>query len=269
MKAIISHDIDHITVWEHVFKDVIIPKFMVRTNIELAIGKISMNEYLLRWGDFFKNKWQNIDELITFNNVNHIPSSFFIAVKSGIGLNYSDTSVLLWMDQMKMRHCELGIHGIEFNDAKLMQQEFNKFREMSGQQNFGIRMHYVKNTNNTFHLLEETGYSYDSTVHAFENPYKVGNMWEFPFQIMDGWVIENHKKWQSKNLQQAKDYTRQLIDKAADLDLSFLGIDFHDRYFSSSFKTWLDWYVWLVEYLKQQKIETVNFNTAIQSLEAK
>ena len=60
MKAIISHDIDHLTVWEHT-TDLILPKFVVRANIELVMGKISIGEYMLRIGDFFKNKWQHND----------------------------------------------------------------------------------------------------------------------------------------------------------------------------------------------------------------
>lgn len=269
MKAIISHDIDHITVWEHLFRDTIIPKYLTRMHIELFSGKISMREYTLRWSDFFKNKWQNVDELITFNNISGIPSSFFVAVNKGVGLNYSNTSALLWIDQMKSRHCEIGLHGIEFDNASLMEKEFDLFKDLTKSERFGIRMHYVRNTGRTFELLAKAGYRYDSTEYAFKNPYKIGDMWEFPFQIMDGWIIENYKKWQSLNLVQAKENTIKLIDKAHAQKLDYLGIDFHDRYFSHSFKTWLDWYMWLVDYLKSNKIAFVNYDMAIRELESR
>jgi hypothetical protein len=48
-------------------------------------------------------------------------------------------------------------------------------------------------------------------------------MWEFPFQIMDGWIIENYKRWQTLNLEQAKENTKRLIDKAIEADLEYLG----------------------------------------------
>jgi hypothetical protein len=86
---------------------------------------------------------------------------------------------------------------------------------------------------------------------------------------MDGWVLENGKKWQSLNLQQAKENTIKIIDKAHQENLLYLGIDFHDRYFSHSFNTWLNWYMWLVEYLKSNKIEFVNYDMAIKELEKK
>lgn len=267
MKAIISHDIDHISVWEHLFRDTIIPKYLARMHIELFSGKISTREYTLRWSDFFKNKWQNIDELITYNNINNIPSSFFIAVSKGVGLNYSNEQAALWIEQMKLRNCEINLHGIAYNDEKVMKNEFDLFSKLTKNEQIGIRMHYVRNTNRTYSLLSDTGYRFDSTEHAFKNPYKIGSMWEFPFQIMDGWIIENYKSWQSLNLNQAKENTIKLIDKARENELNYLGIDFHDRYFSHSFKTWLDWYMWLVEYLKANKIEFIDFNGAIKELE--
>lgn len=269
MKAIISHDIDHITVSEHLLKDTIIPKFMMRMHIEMALGKISLREYILRWADFFKNKWQNIDELITYNNINHIPSSFFIAVNKGVGLNYSQKNALQWVLQMKLRNCEIGIHGIDFDSLEAISKEHQQFEALSNSKKFGIRMHYVRNNEHTLQNLAKAGYLYDSTEHAFKNPYKIGNMWEFPFQIMDGWVIENGKSWQSVNLEKAKNNTLRLIEKASNENLEYLGIDFHDRYFSHSFKTWLNWYMWLIEYLKQNNIEFVNFNTAIEELNNK
>jgi hypothetical protein len=267
MKAIISHDIDHITVSEHLLKDLIVPKYMARIHIELALGKISVREYILRWSEFFKNKWQNIDELITFNNIHHVPSSFFIGVKNGLGLNYSSEAVMVWIDQIKLRQCELGVHGISFAEIDEIKEEHDLFLKYSSQSKTGMRMHYVRQNQNTLLNISKAGYIYDSTVCSFENPYKIGNMWEFPFQIMDGWVIEAGKKWQHVNLKQAKEKTKKLIDKAHSYDLKYLGVDFHDRYFNTSYKTWIDWYTWLVNYLIENKISFVNFDQAIKELE--
>jgi hypothetical protein len=268
VKAIISHDIDHISVTEHLFRDTIVPKFMARMHIELILGKISFREYMLRWADFVKNKWQNIDELITFNNIKQVPSSFFIGVNKGIGLSYSNELALVWIEQMKNRGCEIGVHGINYEDIHSVKSELDLFLNLSALPSAGIRMHYVRKDNNTLNFFNKAGYKYDSTVHAFENPYKIGEMWEFPFQIMDGWVIENGKSWQSIDLNQAKEKTKKLVEKAHQLNLQYLGIDFHDRYFSKSFGSWLNWYTWLIEYLTENKIEFVNFNTAIKELEA-
>ena len=268
MKAIISHDIDHITVSEHLLRDLIVPKFLVRSHLELAMGKISFSEYVYRWTDFFKNKWENIDELITYNNVKQIPSTFFIGVKKGIGLSYSNKMAAVWIEQILSRGCQVHVHGINFSDMDLIQEEKELFLKLSRQKQAGVRMHYVRTDQDTVRNLSKAGYIFDSTVHAFENPYKVGAMWEFPFQIMDGWVIENGKSWQSSSLQKAKEITMKQIDKAHKHNLKYLGIDFHDRYFNKSFRTWLDWYVWVTEYLHKNKIPFVNYTTAIKEMDA-
>jgi hypothetical protein len=246
----------------------IVPKFLVRSHLELLMGKIGFSEYISRWTDFFKNKWQNIDELITYNNVKQIPSSFFIGVSKGKGLNYSNTPAVVWMEQIINRGCELNVHGINFSNLDVIKEEKELFFKLCNKHARGIRMHYVRTDQETVFNLSKAGYDFDTTVHAYEDPYKVGNMWELPFQIMDGWVIENGKRWQSANLNEAKERTKKQIDKAHKHNLKYLGIDFHDRYFSKSFKTWLDWYVWVTEYLARNKIEFINYANAVKELEA-
>lgn len=267
MKALISHDIDHITVSEHLFSDLIIPKFIFRSKIELLSGKISANEFMYRLADLLKNKWQNIDELISFNHTKNIPGSFFIGVRQGTGLSYTPELAAVWAKQIIARDCNLYVHGINYENLELISGEKNEFEKLFGIQAKGMRMHYVKQNADTIKNISKAGYAFDSTVHAFENPYKVGDMWEFPFQIMDGWVIENRKKWQCRNIEQCKDETKKLIDKARKCNLQYLGIDFHDRYFNRSFQTWFDWYVWLTDYLIAEGIEFIDFENAIKELE--
>lgn len=160
------------------------------------------------------------------------------------------------------------MHGINYTSSEVIKAEKDLFFSLCKQEATGIRMHYVRSDQETLLRLSKAGYKFDTTVHAFEDPYKVGGMWEFPFQIMDGWVIENGKKWQSANLNEAMERTKKQIEKAHKHNLKYLGVDFHDRYFSKSFKTWLDWYVWVIEYLAKNKIEFINYNGAIKELEA-
>ncbi len=267
MKAIISHDIDHLTVWEHT-RDLILPKFVVRANLELILGKISIQEYVLRISDFIINKWQRIDEVIAFNTSMGVPSSFFIGVNNGLGLSYPLKEAAQWIKKLSGQNIEIGVHGINYDTLEGVKKEYADFKASSATQaSFGMRMHYVRKNESTLTYIEQSGYRFDSTENAFKNPYKIGNMWEFPFQIMDGWVIDKDKRWQSQNLQQAKDNTLILIEKAYTENLDYLGIIFHDRYFCNSFKTWKNWYIWLVQHLKDNKVEFVNFHQAIQQLE--
>ncbi len=269
MKAIVSHDVDHITVWEHFAKDLILPKFIVRSNIELLKGKIGPGEFAYRMGDFLSNKWQCIDDLIAFNKQQNIPSCFFMGVNNGLGLSYNISAAGHWIKRIRDNGCDIGVHGVAFDSFSLIMQEMDEFRKLSGKHSPGIRMHYVRRNNDTILNLEKAGYRFDTTEHSFRNPYRIGKMWEFPFQVMDGWVIEKGGRWQTQNLEQAKESTKALINKAFEEKLDYLGVDFHDRYFSKSFRTWMEWYVWLIGYLKENKISFTNFEDAILELESR
>ena len=102
MKIIISHDVDHITPWEHK-KDLIIPKFIVRSFIEFGLRYISLFELRSRFKSLVENKWQNIEELMRFDRENEIPSTFFLAVNTGKGLSYSVDDAQLWIKRILLR----------------------------------------------------------------------------------------------------------------------------------------------------------------------
>lgn len=269
MKAIVSHDIDHLTLSEHYLKDLIVPKYFVRSYIELFSGKITVAELSHRYADVFRNQWQHIEALNEFNATHGVSATYFIGVNNGVGLNYSQKQSTFWIQKLLQMGCEVGVHGIEFENFEKIKTEFSLFKDLSDQKSFGTRMHYIRTNVDTFTNMAKVGYSFDSSEMGFNPPYKIGNMWEFPFQIMDGYIIEKPKQWQSKSFKQSCDETKKIIDKAAGMNLPYLGIDFHDRYFSNAHKTWKDWYMWLIEYLLSQGIEFVNFKQAIKELENK
>lgn len=267
MKVIISHDIDHMTVWEHLPKDLILPKFIVRSNIELLKGKIQLAEYFNRHTDFIANKWQGIKEVMDFNDSVGIKSTFFIGVNNGVGLSYPLKHVRKWVPTIQQRGFEIGVHGINFQSYDAIKYEYDLFKEIVGNENFGIRMHYLRKNETTFKNIEKVGYQYDATEQGFKNPFKIGDMWEFPLQIMDGWIINGKNRYQTRTLEEAKKTTLEEIEKAKDAKLNYLSILFHDRYMSKSFKTWKNWYVWLIQYLIQEGFEFVVHEQAINELE--
>ncbi len=93
MKIIVSHDVDHLSVIEH-YKDLIIPKLIIRSFLEKFKGRISVKELRGRIISLFTNKLQNIEELILFDKDNNVPSTFFVGVENGLGLSYSPIEML-------------------------------------------------------------------------------------------------------------------------------------------------------------------------------
>jgi peptidoglycan/xylan/chitin deacetylase (PgdA/CDA1 family) len=268
MKAIISHDVDHITVFEH-WKDLIILKYFIRSFIELLIKRITWKEFNFRIQDIYRNKWQNISDLIEFDKKNNIQSTFFIAVSKGRGLSYSLKNAEKWIKKIHDLGFEVGVHGIAYGNYYNIKHEYNMFKKVANIPQIGIRMHYLKKNSNTLENLNKVGYLYDTTIFEIKNPFRIGNMWEFPLQIMDGYIIQNKSKWQNINLEMAKIKTIDIIIRAQKLNIEYLTILFHDRYFCESFSTWKNWYIWLIKYLKENNIPFISYTEAVFELTKK
>lgn len=265
MKVIVSHDVDHITVSEH-FRDAIIPKFLVRNKIELLLGRISFKEFALRIDRLFKNKWQNINEIIAFNQQHDVPATFFVGVDNGVGLNYPLPLAEKWIQRIVSEGVDCGVHGIKYQTAEEVQQEYDLFKNLSGLDDFGIRMHYLRNDQSTFEHLAKAGYLFDSTDYGIKPHYKIGAMHEFPLHIMEGYELEAGKRWQSRTVEQAIASAIQKIKAAEQAGLEYLTILFHDRYYDDSFASWKAWYQQIIDYCKQQGYTFVNYREAIQQL---
>ncbi len=263
MKIIISHDIDHITVKEH-FTDTIIPKFIIRNKIELLSGKISFKEFMLRLNKLFKNKWNNIEELMEYNYKHSIPGTFFIGVNTGVGLNYSLDLSEQWIKKIVGNGVDCGVHGIAYDNFEDVKKEYDTFKKLSGLDSFGIRMHYLRNDDKTFQNLAKAGYLFDTTDYGIKKHYKIGKMHEFPLHIMEGYELEAGKKWQSKSTKQAVESAISKINDAEKAGIEFLSILFHDRYFDNSFLSWKNWYKEVTDYCRVQGYEFVNYRKAIE-----
>jgi len=266
MKAIVSHDVDHITIWEH-NKDLIVLKFLARSSIELINKSISIKEYLLRLKDILNNKWQNVEELMTFDKENGVNSTFFVGVSNGLGLSYSLKNAQYVIKNILKEGFDVGVHGISYNNLDDMKKEYEVFKQISGEEKIGIRMHYLRSDKITLELLSKIGYYFDSTLYELDNPFKIGKLWEFPLCMMDGYVINKNSRWQNQNLEQVIDTTKKMVEEAFKKNLKYFNILFHDRYFSDSFWTWKGWYIWLIQYLKQNKIKFITFKKAIEEME--
>lgn len=258
---------DHITAREHK-KDLIIPKFIVRSFIEFGLRYISSFELKNRFKCLIENKWQNIEELMQFDKENEISSTFFIGVANGVGLSYSLKNAEFWIKRIQQKGFDAGVHGIAFDDYMGIEKEHELFKEISKSNNFGIRIHYIRLASKTLDFLNRSGYLFDSSLYELKNPFRVGDLWEFPLHIMDGYVINKGSKWQDQTLEQAKETTKREIEEAYDGKIKYHTILFHDRYFSDSFRTWKKWYMWLIGYLKDNQLEFISYRDAIKELEA-
>ena len=193
MKVIISHDVDHLFRRDH-YRDLSYPKLMARSTIQLFQGMFGIKEWILRLCSVFPKERNSIQYLMEYDSTNNIKSTFFFGMRKGYGLTYSRADATKMIKKVDEKGFDVGVHGIEFENSLITESEKQALSSILGRSDFGIRMHYVHYTDNTFINLNKCGYLFDTTEfnkkngYVLKNPYKVGDMWDFPLAIMDGYL---------------------------------------------------------------------------------
>ncbi len=266
MKIIISHDVDHLFNSDHLF-DLFFPKMWVREIFTYVSRRITFREWYLRMISPFRHNLHNIDQLMSFDMAHWIPSSFFFGMENGLGMSYKKEKALPTIDKVFKNGFDVGVHGISYDNPTNIQDEFNKFIELVGQQSDGIRMHYVRFCKDTFYYLSNAGYSYDSTEFdkeagcCLKNPYKIGKMWEFPLCLMDSYLPYDFDK--------AKKRTIELLNEAKNMELDCFTVLFHDKHFCDDYAVLRNWYEWFIEYCERNSCVFISYNAMIDTLEGR
>lgn len=265
MKIIISHDVDHLKPSDNL-GTLIIPKAIIRAGIELSIGTISFKEFNLRLKNIIKNKWQNINGLMKYDREQGVKSTYFIGVNNGLGLNYSIKDATYWIKRILRKGFDVGVHGIDYESYEAIKKEYDIFKEISGLDTFGIRMHYLRTGKETYNYLARAGYNFDASLYGLKHSFKIHNMFEFPLHIMDGYEIETNRQWQTIKEEEAIKNTIAKIERARLLNIEYLSILLHPKYFDDSFNTWQNWYKEVILYCKDQGYEFIDFRGAIKEI---
>ncbi len=269
MKIIVSHDVDHLSVVEH-GADLMVPKFLLRSSLECGLGKIQAKEIVQRFWRTLSNRWNNIEELMAFDSGRCVPATYFIGVSNGRQLSYSFSEAGKWIEKILRADFEVGVHGICYDCPEGISREFDRFRNVTGGDNIGVRMHCLSHNDDTLSYLEKSGYRFDSTLSGFRNPFRLGRgMWEFPLQLMDADLLCNGSRWQNRGFEEAKMRTLQMINNAERDGLNYFSVLFHDFYFTDAFQSWKRWYIWFVNHLRRQGYEFVSYTGAIEELEGR
>ena len=242
MKIIVSHDVDHIDTKDHLFKDLILEKMFVRSILQLIRKQISWKTCVYRCTMIFRKRMNRIDELMAYDKENNIPSVFFFGMANVLGMSYSKSKAKTYIEKVISEGFDVGVHGCDYQHDAAIKEEHDSFENISGIKYFGIRNHYVRYDEDTFNKMDRAGYLFDTTLFNKNNPelrkpYKVGNMWEFPLQIMDGYVCKQGK--QKEGIEE----TQNIIKGAERAGLKYCTILFHDYQFDEFFDPQrMNWY---------------------------
>lgn len=263
MKVIVSHDVDHLFRSDH-YKDLFYPKLWVRSTLEILKREYGFSEWVSRMLNPFAERQHHIFEVMDLDRIYGIPSSFFFGMEKGLGMSYGSEKASDIIRTVDSSGFDVGVHGINYDDYNQMKAEHNIFSEIIHRNNFGIRMHYVRYNNTTFGKLGECGYVFDSSEFdkkkgfLLKNPYKIGNLWEFPISIMDSYLPPDYHKM--------IDCSKEIIELARKNGIEYFTVLFHDYKFCDGYASEREWYKWIIDYLSKN-CEFISFKDAITELE--
>lgn len=269
MKIIISHDVDHLYATDHRLRDLIFPKLIIRSILHWLQGKIKFKTVVFRFLSIFEKRLNRIDEIMEVDKKYGVPSVFFFGMRQGLGMSYKKEEAISTIKKVNNEGFGVGVHGISFEDKEEIRKEFEDFKEIVGNEQFGIRTHYVRFTEDTFMYMAESGYLFDTSQFnkqhlELKKPYKVKSMWEFPLHIMDGYIIP------PGNLEKGKKNTIKAIERAEEQGMPYCTILYHDyQYNEKTYPAEKEWYDWLLDYIKEKGYQCISYKEAIVELEKK
>jgi peptidoglycan/xylan/chitin deacetylase (PgdA/CDA1 family) len=158
---------------------------------------------------------------------------------------------------------EIGVHGIDaWHSTEKARQELNRTVEFCKGPEIGVRIHWLYFDNNSYGILEEAGFTYDSTygyndaigyrggtVQVFK-PLNTKNLLELPLHIQDTALF--YSKRMNLSERKALDLCQKLIANAKSYG-GVLTILWHDRSLAPE-RLWGDSYINLLEKIKKNKV---------------
>lgn len=220
----LTHDVDFVGIKNHKF-DMTLAGFIYRalwiSSVNFLKKRMTLKRLLRNWLSVVSLPliFVGIKEDIWIQFKNYVaieggvPSTFYFVpkmnttekldasgspAKSSRKTKYDIAKLKKTVEYLIQNGCEIGVHGI---DAWISEtegkSELKKISNLIGRSNVGIRMHWLYLNQQSFKVLEDAGYHYDSTwgynpkigfrsgTYQVFKPLQTKKMLELPMHIMD------------------------------------------------------------------------------------
>ncbi len=220
--ACLTHDVDHPTMRPHKFDHTMLG-FLYRATVGSVMnfvrGRVTVEDVFTNWGaalklpfvhlGMAKDSWFQFDRYLQLEK-GHRSSFFVIPFKDRPGLaeqgsapkiracSYTMDGIAQPLKNLLAGGCEIGLHGIDaWKDSAKGTEELQQIRKFTGEQEVGVRMHWLYFNKQSPMTLEKAGATYDSTVGYNETigyragttqtykPLQVTQLMELPMHVMD------------------------------------------------------------------------------------
>jgi len=262
VKIIVSHDIDHWRWRDHAMRDLYVPKYLGRTLHAMARRRISTRVFTKKLLAISSSRQHRLDELIAFNRSHGIEATFFVAVAPGRSLSYAPHATPEIVTQLRHLGCShIGLHGIIHHDAEAICRERASLALLLGHEDFGVRMHYLRHSEETLGLLAEAGFPFSSNLYGAAEPTRIGTMIEIPIGTMDVRAVRDD----GVDVRQAVAATLEDVERARCARIPYFVIDFHDHYFDEAWPAHHDWYCGVISSTSQLGYSFATFREAVDA----
>ena len=283
--ACLTHDVDHVGIRNHKF-DHTICGFLYRATIGSLInfcrGRKSVKQLAANWIaacslpfvylGLAKDFWNELDRYTELER--GLTSTFFIIPKkmdpgqdahgpapSRRAARYDVTEITDQIQRLISAGREIGLHGIDaWRDTTKGRLELERIRRTTGAKELGVRMHWLYFDEHSPALLENAGFSYDSTSGYNETvgyragatqvfkPLSAERLLELPMHIMDTALF--YPAHMNLSPKQAGFAIHALVENASRFG-GVLTVNWHDRSIAPE-RLWDDVYVGLLDELKSR-----------------
>jgi hypothetical protein len=283
--ACLTHDVDHARIRNHKFDHTMfgfLCRALVGSVIDFFRGRKSLKQVGLNWLAAFslplvhlgllRDFWLQFDRYLKIEE--GLASTFFVIPRksdpgrTGSGMaparratRYDLSEIAPQLGRLISAGCEIGLHGIDsWRDSDAGSAEMKRIRHITGAKEMGVRMHWLYFDERSPARLDQSGFSYDSTVgynetvgfragatQAFK-PLSAERMLELPLHIMDTALF--YSSYMNLSAKQAEKAVAPLIDDVARFG-GALTINWHDRSLAPD-RLWDGFYVRLLEKLKRR-----------------
>ena len=283
--ACLTHDVDHAGIRNHKCDRTTLG-FLYRATVGSLInfcrGRRTVRQLAANWMAAFslpfvhlglaRDFWNQFDRYIEIER--GITSTFFVIPKKGSAgqsangpapsmraTRYEVSEIQDQLQQLISARREIALHGIDaWCDASKGRAELQTIRQLTGESDVGVRMHWLFFNERSPATLEKAGFSYDSTVgynetvgyragttQAFK-PLEVERLLELPMHIMDtALFFPGHMNLSPK---QARVVIGGLVKNATRFG-GVLTVNWHDRSVAPE-RLWDQSYIELLQDLKSR-----------------
>ncbi|HEY2382537.1 MAG TPA: hypothetical protein VGK48_15280 [Terriglobia bacterium] len=277
--ACLTHDLDHALMRPHRF-DATAAGFLYRATvgslINLVRGRIDISKLCKNWAAAVKlpliyaglaaDIWADFDRYLALEEGR--PSTFFVVpfanrpgrspkgqAPAKRATRYDVSFIKPKINRLIAAGCEVGLHGINaWCDSLEGRKEAGRISEVTGAPEIGVRMHWLYGNQRSATVLEEAGFTYDSTVGYNEavgyragtgqvfKPINCTRLLELPMHVMDTALFL--PGYLHLRRSEASDYLTPMLDNSVRHG-GTLTINWHDRSIAPE-RLWGDFYSWLV-----------------------